>query len=150
MLISVQIEDFDVKDIISRLCEERTDIGAIVTFSGLVRDRSERQDLVALELEHYPGMTEKSLQAIADMAMERWDIDDLAVVHRVGRLEPADNIVLVVVISAHRKQAFDACECLMDYLKTQAPFWKKEITSQGEAWVEAKQSDSDAASSWQD
>ena len=98
MLISVQIEDFDVKDIISRLCEERTDIGAIVTFSGLVRDRSERQDLVALELEHYPGMTEKSLQAIADMAMERWDIDDLAVVHRVGRLEPADNIVLVVVI----------------------------------------------------
>ena len=150
MLISVQIEDFDVKDIISRLCEERTDIGAIVTFSGLVRDRSERQDLVALELEHYPGMTEKSLQAIADMAMERWDIDDLAVVHRVGRLEPADNIVLVVVISAHRKQAFDACEFLMDYLKTQAPFWKKEITSQGEAWVEAKQSDSDAASSWQD
>ncbi len=149
MLISVQIEDFDVKDITSRLCEERTDIGAIVTFSGLVRDRSERQDLVALELEHYPGMTEKSLQAIADMAMEKWDIDDLAIVHRVGRLEPADNIVLVVVISAHRKEAFDACEFLMDYLKTQAPFWKKEISSEGEAWVEARLSDTDAANRWE-
>lgn len=150
MLISVQVEDFDVKDITSRLCEERSDIGAIVTFSGLVRDRSEQQDLVALELEHYSGMTEKSLQAIADMAMQKWDIDDLAIVHRVGRLEPADNIVLVVVISAHRKQAFDACEFLMDHLKTQAPFWKKEITRQGETWVEARQSDSDAASSWRD
>ncbi|MDJ0834319.1 MAG: molybdenum cofactor biosynthesis protein MoaE [Gammaproteobacteria bacterium] len=150
MHISVQIENFDSKDIISRLCEQRRDIGAIATFTGLVRDQSAQQDLVALELEHYPGMTEKALQSIADMAMDKWDIDDLAIVHRVGRLEPADNIVLVVVISAHRKAAFAACEFLMDYLKTQAPFWKKEITRQGESWVEARQSDTDAALSWQD
>ncbi len=150
MYISVQVEDFDVKDIISRLCDERRDIGAIVTFSGLVRDQSVDHNLLALELEHYPGMTEKALQSIAEQAMQRWDIDDLAILHRVGRLEPSDNIVLAVVISAHRKQAFEACEFLMDYLKTRAPFWKKEITKQGETWVEARQSDTDAASGWQD
>lgn len=148
MYISVQTEDFDVAEITKKLCSNRQDIGAIVTFSGLVRDQSPDNNLVALQLEHYPGMTEKALEAISQSAIERWDIEDLAIIHRVGRLEPADNIVLVVVISAHRKDAFEACEYLMDYLKTQAPFWKKEITKQGEHWVDARQSDHLAAQNW--
>ena len=148
MHISVQAEDFNVSDITDMLCASRHDIGAVVSFSGRVRDTSTSQNLLALQLEHYPGMTEKALQSIARQAMEQWDIDDLAIIHRIGRLEPAENIVLVVVISAHRKQAFDACEFLMDYLKTQAPFWKKEITVEGESWVEAKQSDQQASERW--
>jgi len=149
MIISVQKDDFDLSDISRRLCADRKDIGAIVTFSGLVRDQSTDQNLVALELEHYPGMTEKALQDIADQAKKRWDIDDLAMIHRIGHLKPAENIVLVIVISAHRKQAFEACEFLMDYLKTQAPFWKKEITLQGEEWVCSKDSDQTAADRWE-
>ena len=149
MYISVQKEDFDACTVATNLCARRKDIGAIVTFSGLVRDQSEHEDLIAMELEHYPGMTEKALESIAHSAMQKWDIEDIAVIHRVGRLLPADNIVLVVVISAHRKQAFDACEFLMDYLKTQAPFWKKEITKHGENWVQAKQSDTDAIQKWE-
>jgi molybdopterin synthase catalytic subunit len=148
MLISVQQEDFDVAEVSAKLCENRHDIGAITTFSGMVRDKSPDKNLLALELEHYPGMTEKALQAIADEAMQRWDIDDLAMIHRVGQLKPAENIVLVVVISAHRKDAFEASEFLMDYLKTKAPFWKKEITRNGEQWVEAKQSDQQASERW--
>ena len=101
MLISVQTEDFDVSDIANRLCSNRKDIGAIVSFSGLVRDKSPDQNLIALELEHYPGMTEKALQAIADNAMQKWDIDDLAMIHRIGHLKPSENIVLVVVISTY-------------------------------------------------
>lgn len=148
MLISIQTQDFDMARVAKKLCANRNDIGAIVTFSGLVRDQSAEQDLVAMELEHYPGMTEKALESISQQAMERWDIQDLAIIHRVGRLQPADNIVLVVVVSAHRKEAFEASEFLMDYLKTQAPFWKKEITRKGAAWVEAKQSDQQAAENW--
>jgi len=113
-----------------------------------VRDKSADQNLLALELEHYPGMTEKALTAIGEQALARWDIDDVAMIHRVGRLEPGANIVLVVVISAHRKDAFEACEFLMDYLKTQAPFWKKEITKNGERWVEFKHSDQQASDRW--
>jgi molybdopterin synthase catalytic subunit len=148
MYISIQQQDFDVAEISQKLCAGRIDIGAIVTFSGLVRDRSPQRELVAMHLEHYPGMTEKALETISQQAMERWDIDDVAIIHRVGRLQPCDNIVLVVVISAHRKEAFEASEFLMDYLKTRAPFWKKEITRNGEAWVEAKLSDKKAADNW--
>lgn len=149
MLISVQQADFDVADISRKLCESRHDIGAITTFTGKVRDKSTDQNLLALELEHYPGMTEKALTAIVEQALARWDIDDVGIVHRVGRLEPGANIVLVVAISAHRKDAFEACEFLMDYLKTQAPFWKKEITKNGEHWVEFKHSDQQASDRWQ-
>lgn len=148
MDISVQADDFDVTEVSRKLCANRIDVGAIATFSGLVRDQSTERELIALELEHYPGMTEKALHSIAKQAMKRWDIEDLAIIHRVGRLQPGDNIVLVVVISSHRKDAFAACEFLMDYLKTQAPFWKKEITRKGETWVEAKQSDQQAADTW--
>ena len=148
MYISIQQEDFDVSEVSRKLCAGRIDIGAIVTFSGLVRDRSVDRELVAMHLEHYPGMTEKALEAISQQALDRWDIDDLAIIHRVGRLQPRDNIVLVVVISAHRKEAFAASEFLMDYLKTRAPFWKKEITRNGEVWVEAKSSDQKAADMW--
>ncbi len=148
MLISVQQEDFNVSAVTSELCGNRKDIGAVVTFSGMVRDQSPDQNLLALELEHYPGMTEKALEEISNSAIKRWDIDDLAIIHRVGQLKPAENIVMVVVISAHRNEAFDACEFLMDYLKTQAPFWKKEITKQGEQWIEFKESDQQAADNW--
>lgn len=148
MFISIQTEDFDVAKVTRKLCANRIDIGAIVTFSGLVRDRSIDHELIAMELEHYPGMTEKALESISKQAMKRWDIEDLAIIHRVGRLLPCDNIVLVVVISAHRKEAFEACNYLMDYLKTEAPFWKKEVTKNGEVWVEAKQSDQQAADNW--
>lgn len=148
MYISVQTEDFDVARVTRELCSQRKDIGAIVTFSGLVRDRSVDHDLIAMHLEHYPGMTEKALETIAQQAMQRWDIEDVALIHRVGRLQPCDNIVLVVVISAHRKEAFEASEFLMDYLKTQAPFWKKEISRNGETWVEARHKDQQAADNW--
>ncbi|MBC8508853.1 MAG: molybdopterin synthase catalytic subunit MoaE [Chloroflexi bacterium] len=148
MYISVQTEDFDAAEVSRSLRGERLDIGALVSFTGLVRDHSTNHNLLALELEHYPGMTEKALRSIADSALQQWDIDDLAIIHRVGRLRPAENIVLVVVLSAHRRQAFEACEFLMDYLKTRAPFWKKEITVEGESWVEAKQSDQQASERW--
>jgi molybdopterin synthase catalytic subunit len=148
MLISVQTQDFDVASVSDELSADRRDIGAITSFCGQVRDKSSDQNLVALELEHYPGMTEKALAAIGQQALDRWDIDDLAMIHRVGRLAPGENIVLVVVISAHRKDAFEACEFLMDFLKTQAPFWKKEITRDGEQWVEFKQTDQQASERW--
>lgn len=148
MKISVQHEDFDLAEEARLLCNGRRDVGAVASFSGLVRDNSEQQDLLALELEHYPGMTEKALQDIAGQAKQRWNILDITVIHRIGRLEPADNIVLVVVISAHRKEAFAACEFLMDYLKTRAPFWKKEITRDGEQWVASRDSDQAAADRW--
>lgn len=148
MLISVQQDDFDVSEITRKLTVNRQDNGAIVTFSGLVRDQSSEQNLIALELEHYPGMTEKALENIANTALQRWQINDLAIIHRVGKLTPGENIVMVVVVSAHRKDAFDACEFLMDFLKTEAPFWKKEITRQGEQWVEFKQTDQHAAERW--
>jgi molybdopterin synthase catalytic subunit len=148
MKIAVQHEDFDLSTETRRLCEGRNDIGATVSFSGLVRDMSSDQSLVALELEHYPGMTEKALTEIANEACARWEITDLTIVHRVGRLAPGDNIVLVITASPHRREAFEACEFLMDYLKTRAPFWKKEVTRQGESWVASRDSDSQAAERW--
>lgn len=147
MIIQVQTEDFDVSAIHRQLLGDRTDTGAITSFIGLVRDLPNSQ-LQQMTLEHYPGMTEKSLQAIVEKARQRWEVQNCAVIHRVGSLKPADQIVLVSVLSAHRKDAFAACEFIMDYLKTDAPFWKKEVDEQGEKWVEAKASDADAKDQW--
>ena len=147
MLIRVQQEDFDIAEINRALCGGRSDIGAITSFIGLVRDLPENR-LDKMTLEHYPGMTEKALAKIVDTAQQRWDIFDAAIIHRVGDLKPADQIVMVSVVSAHRKAAFAACEFIMDYLKTDAPFWKKETGEQGDNWVEAKASDSEARGKW--
>jgi molybdopterin synthase catalytic subunit len=147
MLIKVQEEDFDIAEVNRQLCAGRSDIGAIASFIGLVRDLPQNR-LHKMTLEHYPGMTEKSLAKIVETAQQRWEILDCAIIHRVGELKPADQIVLVSVVSAHRKAAFAACEFIMDYLKTDAPFWKKESSEQGESWVEAKNSDNQAREKW--
>ena len=147
MIIRVQQQDFEIAEINQDLCAERSDIGAIASFIGLVRDLPQNR-LQKMTLEHYPGMTEKSLAKIVETAQQRWEILDCAIIHRVGDLKPADQIVLVSVVSAHRKAAFAACEFIMDYLKTDAPFWKKETDEQGESWVEAKESDSEARGKW--
>lgn len=147
-MIRVQREDFDLKAEYDTLRRASQSPGAIVTFTGLVRDLSKQQHITAMELEHYPGMTEKSLQAIVDESAERWRVDQVTVVHRVGRLLPNEQIVFVGVSSGHRAEAFAACEFIMDFLKTRAPFWKKESTEQGSYWVEAKQSDQAAARRW--
>ena len=143
--VSVQHEDFDVGVEINALSGEGL-AGAVASFVGLVRGG----DVLAMTLEHYPGMTEKALAKIADEARTRWDLIDLTIVHRVGRLVPTDQVVLVVVASGHRGDAFAACEFLMDYLKTQAPFWKKEETPDGARWVDARATDDDAAARWGD
>ena len=145
-MIRVQTEDFDVGAEIAALTEGRHDIGAVVTFSGTVRDKT--GDLVALELEHYPGMTEKELARIEAEAHDRWPLEASLIVHRVGRLAPGENIVLVVTASAHRGAAFEAAEFLMDYLKTRAPFWKREETAGGGDWVDARDSDDQAVERW--
>ena len=131
------------------LWDGRPGVGATVSFIGLMRDFNAGQAVQAMTLEHYPGMTEKALQAIVDQAGERWDLEAVRVIHRVGRLEPRDPIVLVAVASAHRGEAFRACEFIIDYLKTRAPFWKKEQTDDGERWVEARVQDREAERRWQ-
>ena len=141
MKISVQREDFDTGQEIERLAGDGK-VGAIASFVGLVRE-------VAMTLERYPGMTEREIAKIADEARQRWQVMDLTVIHRYGELRPTDRIVLVVVASAHRGDAFAACEFIMDYLKTRAPFWKKEYRTVGAEWVEAKSSDDAAAERWQ-
>ena len=146
-MISVQTDDFDLNAEYESL-RKRSSAGAIVTFCGLVRDLDQTEAIKAIELEHYPGMTEKSLQAIVDIAQQRWSVHHVRVIHRVGKLHANDQIVFVGVSSAHRQDAFSACEFIMDYLKTQAPFWKKQISQSGEYWVEAKLSDSNAAKRW--
>ncbi|MCG8672459.1 MAG: molybdenum cofactor biosynthesis protein MoaE [Pseudomonadales bacterium] len=123
-------------------------VGAVVSFSGLVRDFNDKGDILGLELEHYPGMTEKSLASIIDQASERWDLIAASVCHRVGKIWNGEVIVHVSVASQHRKQAFEACEFIMDYLKTDAPFWKKELSKDGDVWVETKASDNDARGRW--
>lgn len=148
MTVRVQTEDFDAGYEIIRLRNARKDIGAVVSFVGQVRDMNEGSQVSQLMLEHYPGMTEKALEAIVAQAKSRWDIFDVLVIHRVGVLNAADQIVLVAVSSAHRGEAFEACEFVMDYLKTEAPFWKKEITPSGEHWVEAKSTDDAARERW--
>ncbi len=149
MKVAVQTEDFDLGLEISRMRAERKDIGALVSFVGLVRDLNEGAAVAQLTLEHYPGMTEKALLAILKEASSRWDVLDATVIHRVGTLQAAEQIVLVAVCSAHREHAFLACEFIMDYLKTQAPFWKKELTENGERWLDDKVSDHDAVNRWQ-
>ena len=148
MPVRVQEADFDVGAEIARLREGNPKVGAVASFVGVVRDLNEGDAVATLTLEHYPGMTEKSLEEIVAKACERWDIYDALVVHRVGTLKPLDQIVLVVVTSAHRGESFKACEFLMDYLKTQAPFWKKEGTPDGARWVDARASDDAAAERW--
>jgi molybdopterin synthase catalytic subunit len=146
--VRVQREDFDVGAEIGAFRRADPAIGAVASFIGLVRDVNEGDAVCGMTLEHYPGMTEKALAGIVDEAKHRWDIADALVIHRVGELKPLDQIVLVVVTGAHRGEAFAACEFIMDYLKTQAPFWKKEQTAQGARWVEARVSDDQAAERW--
>ena len=148
-MIRIQHEDFDVGAEIGRLRAGNPKIGAVASFIGLVRDLNEGADVAAMTLEHYPGMTEKALEAIVAQAKQRWDVYDVLVIHRVGELEPTDQIVLVVVAGAHRGEAFAACEFVMDYLKTEAPFWKKESTPDGDRWVDARESDDAARARWE-
>ena len=146
--VSVQQEDFDVGAEIARLGEGRLDVGAVASFVGLVRDANDGSGVRAMTLEHYPGMTERALEGIVEQAKARWSLLAVRVIHRHGRLEPADRIVFVGVASAHRGEAFAACEFIMDYLKTQAPFWKCEETPEGARWVDARESDDSAAARW--
>ena len=148
MGVRVQTEDFDVAREIALLRGKDTRVGAVASFIGIVRDQNGAGTVQTMTLEHYPGMTEKALNGIVDQARLRWPIYDAVVIHLVGALAPADQIVLVAVSSAHRGDAFAACEFIIDYLKTQAPFWKKESTSDGERWVEARASDDEAAARW--
>ncbi|GGI53169.1 molybdopterin converting factor subunit 2 [Oxalicibacterium solurbis] len=148
MTVRVQTEDFDVSSEVAAMRAHSPRIGAVVTFIGTVRDMNDGSSVAEMELEHYPGMTEKALQAIVEQAKSRWNIDDALVIHRVGPLLPRDQIVLVAVTSAHRGEAFDACEFIIDYLKTEAPFWKKEQTPQGARWVDARVIDDEALEKW--
>ena len=147
--VRVHEADFDVGVEISQLRKAEQNIGAVVSFVGQVRDMNEGDSISQMTLEHYPGMTEKALEAIAAQAKQRWDIVDVLIIHRIGQLKPQDQIVLVAVSSAHRGEAFKACEFVMDFLKTEAPFWKKEVMTSGESrWVEAKHTDDDAKERW--
>jgi molybdopterin synthase catalytic subunit len=146
--VTIQTQDFDLSDEIARLRLEDPRVGAVCSFVGTVRDRNDGQSVRTMELEHYPGMTEKSIEAMIDAAHQRFDIFGARVIHRVGLLQPLDQIVMVAVTSAHRGESFQACEFLMDYLKTQAPFWKKEQTPDGARWVDARVSDDAALARW--
>ena len=148
MKIQVGESDFDPGAEISALHAGQPRVGAVASFVGLVRDLNEGDSVMTLTLEHYPAMTEKSLREIVDEAMGRWSLLDVTVIHRVGRLAPLDRIVFVGVASMHRGDAFAACEFIMDYLKTRAPFWKKEGTAEGDRWVEGRSSDDSAAERW--
>ncbi len=144
----MQEADFDISAEVAALRADNPKVGAVACFIGTVRDLNEGRTVETMELEHYPGMTEKSLQKIADDARERWPGSDVLIVHRVGKLLPLDQIVLVATTAAHRGEAFESCAFVMDYLKTQAPFWKKEKTVDGEKWVDARESDSAATERW--
>ena len=149
MTVRVQAEDFDISREIAALRRDNPRIGAIASFIGVVRDLNDGDSVAEMTLEHYPGMTEKSIEAIIAQARARWDMMDALVIHRIGTLKPLDQIVLVVVSSAHRGDAFAACEFVMDFLKTRAPFWKKEQTGKGARWVDARAADDAAAERWQ-
>lgn len=150
MKVSVQENDFDAGIEIAELRAKNARIGAIASFIGLVRDNNAGDAVTAMTLEHYPAMSAKVLLDIAEQAMRRWQIEDVTVIHRTGVLQLCDQIVLVVAAAAHRHDAFLACEFIMDFLKTAAPFWKKEQTAQGERWVESRSADEDARLSWLD
>jgi molybdopterin synthase catalytic subunit len=146
--VVIQTQDFDVSHELAQLRQDDARVGAVCCFVGTVRERNEGSAVSSMELEHYPGMTEKSIQAMIDQARQRFDVYAARVIHRVGLLQPQDQIVLVAVTSAHRGMSFQACEFLMDYLKTQAPFWKKEVTPEGARWVDARVSDDQALARW--
>ncbi len=146
--IRIQSEPFDIAAIQEEMRTANPAIGAVVAFLGQMRDINEGDQVSSMTLEHYPGMTEKALQAIVDEADQRWELMGVRVVHLVGELQPLDPIVLVAVASSHRGEAFQACEFIIDYLKTRAPFWKKESTADGERWVDARHGDSDAEERW--
>jgi molybdopterin synthase catalytic subunit len=148
MTVRVQTHDFDLSTELAELRKHSPKVGAVVSFVGTVRDLNEGEHVAEMELEHYPGMTEKALEEIVTEAKSRWDLFDALVIHRVGPLKPLEQIVLVAVTSAHRGEAFDACEFIIDYLKTKAPFWKKEQTPSGARWVDARDSDDEAMSKW--
>jgi molybdopterin synthase catalytic subunit len=149
MPVRIQTEDFDLSQEIKQLRAGDARVGAVASFVGTVRDRNDGSEVAAMTLEHYPGMTEKSLEEIIEKAKARWDIFDVLIIHRVGPLNIEDQIVLTAVTSAHRGEAFAACEYVMDYLKTLAPFWKKEETPDGARWVDARLSDDEALKKWQ-
>jgi molybdopterin synthase catalytic subunit len=146
--VRVQEADFDIGTEVAALRAQNPKVGAVACFVGTVRDLNEGSAVQTMELEHYPGMTEKSLEAIARQARERWPGSDVLIVHRVGQLKPLDQIVLVATTAMHRAEAFESCAFVMDYLKTQAPFWKKEKTEAGERWVDARESDESALKRW--
>jgi len=146
--IRIQETDFDVAQEIAALSKGRTDVGAVVTFSGVCRGSENGEPIAALTLEHYPGMAEAEIGRHADEALSRWPLQGLTIIHRFGRIAPGENIVLVVTASAHRQAAFEAAEFLMDYLKTNAPFWKREESQQGTSWIEARDHDDAAAARW--
>jgi molybdopterin synthase catalytic subunit len=148
MKIAVQTEAFDLAAEVAALYRANPKVGAVASFLGLVRDINYGQGVSAMTLEHYPGMTEKALALIVEEARARWEVLDACVIHRVGPMLPTDPIVLVAVASGHRGDAFAACEFIMDFLKTRAPFWKKEATAEGEKWVDARESDEHAAARW--
>jgi molybdopterin synthase catalytic subunit len=147
--VSVQQQDFDVSAELRRLRDQSAQVGAVASFVGVVRDINDSQTVSVLELEHYPGMTEQSIADIIIMAGERWQLVGARVIHRVGKLLPTDQIVLVAVTSRHRGDAFAACEFIMDYLKTRAPFWKKEQTEEGARWLDARSADQAAVDRWE-
>ncbi|MBZ5488240.1 molybdopterin synthase catalytic subunit MoaE [Halomonas aquamarina] len=146
--VSIQEDAFSLADGYEQTLAQRTDIGALVCFTGLVRDFNETPDVTGLTLEHYPGMTERTLEDIGEQAWQRWSLQAIYIVHRVGYLAPGDPIVRVLVASAHRREAFEACDFIMDFLKTKAPFWKKEHSAQGEYWVKERATDLDDAARW--
>jgi molybdopterin synthase catalytic subunit len=146
--VRVQKADFDISTEVAALRAQNPKVGAVACFVGTVRDLNEGSAVETMELEHYPGMTEKSLEAIAAQARERWPGSDVLIVHRIGKLKPLDQIVLVATTAMHRADAFESCAFVMDYLKTQAPFWKKEKTEAGERWVDARESDDSALARW--
>ena len=148
LTVSVQQGDFDFKHEHALLVSGDKGVGAVVAFIGMVRDLNLAEDVVALELEHYPGMTEKSLLRIAEQAAQRWSLQAARIVHRVGKMYPGDQIVMVLTASEHRGDAYEANQFMMDYLKTEAPFWKKEWTPEGPRWIEARDSDDHAAAKW--
>ncbi|MEY4729850.1 MAG: hypothetical protein RL020_1008 [Pseudomonadota bacterium] len=148
MSVTVQQQDFDAGAEMAALRKNNPKVGAVASFIGVVRDMNDGDSVADMTLEHYPGMTEKALEDIEAQAKTRWDIFDTRIIHRIGTLKPTDQIVMVVVSGAHRGEAFAACEFIMDYLKTAAPFWKKESTSQGARWVDARVSDDAAMARW--
>lgn len=146
--IRIQTEDFDLSYECAALRARSRAIGAIASFVGVVRDVNAGDGVASMTLEHYPGMTERALEKIVAEAATRWDVIDATVIHRIGTLQPTDQIVLVAVASKHRAHAFQACEFIMDYLKTEAPFWKKEVTADGARWVDSRETDAAAAARW--